>query len=46
MEDIVKNVAKGEKRVTIVWNSSSLRELTVRCTIQGKVLQSGYLTGS
>ena len=27
MEDIVKNVAKGEKRVTIVWNSSSLREL-------------------
>ena len=27
MEDIVENVAKGVKRVTIVWNSSCLEEL-------------------
>ena len=27
MEDIVENVAKGVKRVTVVWNSSCLEEL-------------------
>ena len=27
MEDIVENVGKGVKRVTIVWNSSCLKEL-------------------